>query len=217
MLAAVARGGASAPQGYCPGPSLRPSARCSPLLPWRHHGRRRPTPSHHGRLGVHGEPLLWRRRRRAHVATKRSPARGTTRGQRPRELRRRPPWLAHAAVRARPHRWRPPAPAAKRVGVCTGPGLPRRLQRRQAGSRAATNGSATGARSPPPSDWFWRAVPCGQDEAPSCTTAAAPREAGANSAPALDRRRRPTPGDPYAPAREGPPAPGVWGQRPHEE
>ena len=38
-------------------------------LPWRHHGRTRPTPSPHARLGVHGAPLLWRRRRRAHVAT----------------------------------------------------------------------------------------------------------------------------------------------------
>ena len=39
------------------------------LLAWRHHGRRRPTPSHHARLDVHGAPLLGRRRRRAHVAT----------------------------------------------------------------------------------------------------------------------------------------------------
>ena len=39
------------------------------LLPWRQHGRRRPTPSPHVRLGVHREPLLWRRRRRAHFAT----------------------------------------------------------------------------------------------------------------------------------------------------
>ena len=38
-------------------------------LPWRHHGRTRPTPSPHARLGVHGAPLLWRRRRRAHIAT----------------------------------------------------------------------------------------------------------------------------------------------------
>ena len=39
------------------------------LLPWRHHGRTRTTSSPHGRLGVHGAPLLWRRRRRAHFAT----------------------------------------------------------------------------------------------------------------------------------------------------
>ena len=39
------------------------------LPAWRHHGRRRPTPSHDVRLGVHGAPLRWRRRRRAHVAT----------------------------------------------------------------------------------------------------------------------------------------------------
>jgi len=68
----------------------------------------------------------------------------------------------------------------------------------------------------PPSDWFWRAITCGQDEAPSCATAAAPREAGANHAPVLDRRRRQPPGDPCPPGREGPPAPGVWGQRPHD-
>ena len=48
------------------------------LLAWRHHGRRRPTPSHHGRLGVHGEPLRWRRWRRAHVATN-----GSATGARP--------------------------------------------------------------------------------------------------------------------------------------
>ena len=48
----------------------RALARVLGALPaWRHHGRRRLTPSHHGRLGVHGEPLRWRRRRRAHFAT----------------------------------------------------------------------------------------------------------------------------------------------------
>ena len=50
--------------------ALRARARVlGALLAWRHHGRRRPTPSHHGRLGAHGAPLRWRRRRRAHVAT----------------------------------------------------------------------------------------------------------------------------------------------------
>ena len=39
------------------------------LLPWRQHGRIRQTPSPHVRLGVHREPLRWRRRRRAHFAT----------------------------------------------------------------------------------------------------------------------------------------------------
>ena len=33
------------------------------LLPWRQHGRTRPTPSPYARLGVHGAPLRWRRRR----------------------------------------------------------------------------------------------------------------------------------------------------------
>ena len=54
----------------------RALARVLGALPaWRHHGRRRPTPSHHGRLGVHGEPLRWRR---AHFATNGS-ATGTRR------------------------------------------------------------------------------------------------------------------------------------------
>ena len=33
------------------------------LLPWRQHGRTRTTPSPYARLGVHGAPLLWLRRR----------------------------------------------------------------------------------------------------------------------------------------------------------
>jgi hypothetical protein len=91
-----------------------------------------------------------------------------------------------------------------------GTGLP--LAAALAGSRAVTGGSATSARVP---------LVARERVRPRRGTIvhhrARRREAASPRAPALDRRRRQPPGDPWPPAREGPPAPGVWGQRPHEE